>query len=143
MRAGELAFIPLGEADRSVRRKTWPGGPLFVRSPLIGFRSSRVTWVVLAVAALCTANFSTSASARKRRAEPSEPNFDAVKPQLRNADTNPTLRFPIAYIYRQFGPGLSYGWLDITRENVRYAAEEPPQMAGEGFEFTQAQIKEK
>jgi hypothetical protein len=92
---------------------------------------------------LCGGNLCETAAAKKKRPEPaSEQSFESVKPQLLNADTIPTLRFPIAYIYRSFGPGLSFGWLDITRENVRYVADLPPQQAGKGFETTRAQIRE-
>ncbi len=53
---------------------------------------------------------------KKRAASPvAPPNpANAPKPDLLNADSNPTLRYPVAVFWG------SYGWLDVTRTTVRY-----------------------
>jgi hypothetical protein len=114
-----------------------------VKSPSEGRRDVRVILAGLLMAGLCLASFPQTAAARRRRPSPSSvQSFDSVKPRLLNADTNPALRFPIAYIYRAFGPGISFGWLDITRKEVRYVAEQPASQTGKGFETTRAEIRE-
>jgi hypothetical protein len=69
--------------------------------------------------------------------------------QLINADTNPTLRFPISHsIFRSTGfvafkLSNSYGWLEITRGSVRYAVVRQTgtfKDNDEGFDIAQAEI---
>lgn len=94
------------------------------------------------MAVVCLTIFSATAAAKRRRTSPPvEQSFDSVKPQLLHADSHPTLRFPVSYIYRAFGPGISYGWLDITQEKVHYLAVGPAKRAGHEFDFTLAEIR--
>jgi len=60
--------------------------------------------------------FGVGMAGKKRAASPvAPPNpMNAPKPDLLNADTNPTLRYPVAVFWG------SYGWLDVTRTSVRY-----------------------
>lgn len=45
-----------------------------------------------------------------------QPTGEAPKPQLLNADSNPTLRYPVAVLESS----VSCGWLDVTRTGVSY-----------------------
>ena len=58
-----------------------------------------------------------------------------VRPELVNAQTDPTLRFPVMSM-----PGsvfsITYGWLDITNNMVRYTVVQPTRKAGHDFEVS-------
>ena len=58
------------------------------------------------------------AKAQRRAASPAAPpNLgEAPKPQLLNADSNPTLRYPVAVSEST----ISCGWLDVTRNSLNY-----------------------
>lgn len=80
---------------------------------------------------------SAQARARKasRLAQPATSNT-SIQPQLLNADTQPTLRFPVA----RASNTISYGWLDISRQGVRYTVVQPAQKAADGFNASPAKI---
>ncbi len=67
-----------------------------------------------------------------------------TKPELINADTNPTLRYPVAgspwanLIYAGY---LAYGWFDVTRTGVHFSVVEPAKRSGEGFYLPTWQLK--
>ena len=62
-----------------------------------------------------------AAQARKRSASPAAtPAGEAPKPQLLNADSNPTLRYPVSV----WESSISCGWLDVTRTGVSYTVVE-------------------
>jgi len=65
----------------------------------------------------------------------------AIQPQLLNADTNPTLRFPIARASLSVS-SISYGWLDITRGGIHYTVEQPPKKLDDGFSASTAEIRD-
>jgi hypothetical protein len=57
------------------------------------------------------------ARAAQARRDPSSPQAgEAPKPQLLNADSNATLRYPVAV----WESSTSYGWLDVTRSGLTY-----------------------
>jgi hypothetical protein len=59
---------------------------------------------------------------QKRGAAPvAQPSSDALKPQLLNGDSDPTLRYPVAV---NDGGAISCGWLDVTRSEANYAPNE-------------------
>jgi len=62
------------------------------------------------------------AKARKRSSSPAvTPQAgEAPKPQLLNADSNPTLRYPVSV----WESSISCGWLDVTRSSVSYTVVE-------------------
>ena len=60
-----------------------------------------------------------AAKAQKRGSPPPEAG-EAPKPQLLNADSNPTLRYPVSV----WESSVSCGWLDVTRTGVSYAVVE-------------------
>ncbi len=100
--------------------------------PRLGPR--RAVWTLLAAAALSVAIFPRFAVARKHRPSAWTPQaFQAYKPQLLHAKTNPTLRFPVAYNYHLVSQSLSYGWLDISQTSVRYIPEQPADQRQNGF----------
>jgi hypothetical protein len=64
-----------------------------------------------------------------------------VQPQLLNADTNPTLRFPVARISGTVS-SASYGWLDVSRRGIHYAVAQPPKRLADGFDASTAEIRD-
>ena len=46
---------------------------------------------------------------------------DYTRPQLLNADTSPTLRYPVASFSGWSVKSTSYGWFDVTRQGIRYS----------------------
>lgn len=68
-----------------------------------------------------------------KRAAEEEPE-DLPKPQLLHSETNPTLRYPIASFSGMTVFSTSYGWLDVSRNVVRYTPVQPRGKLEEGFE---------
>jgi hypothetical protein len=64
-----------------------------------------------------------------------------VRPDLVNAQTDPTLRFPVMSM-----PGsvfsITYGWLDITSSTVRYTEVQPTRKSGHTFEVSRFAVGE-
>ena len=58
--------------------------------------------------------------------------FLAVKPEILNPESNPTLRYPVMHWYGAIW-SVTYGWLDISRDSVRYEVQHPPKKADHGF----------
>jgi hypothetical protein len=79
--------------------------------------------------------------AKKRPNTPDEASTESIpKPQLLNADTDPTLRYPVA----RMGHGvlsLSFGWFDVTRSSARYEVVVPPGRAGDSFGVSRKEIE--
>jgi hypothetical protein len=67
---------------------------------------------------------------------------DYTKPQLLNADTNPTLRYPAASFSGWSVKSSSYGWLDVTRQRIRFAVVQPADKISEGFDMANTEITE-
>lgn len=59
-------------------------------------------------------------------------------PQLLNAGTDPTLRFPIARL-GHMNATLSFGWLEISRTSIRYQVQQPPGKSQDSFEVAREQ----
>lgn len=64
------------------------------------------------------------------------------KPELRNADTEPTLRYPAASFSGWSVFSTSYGWFDVTKKGIRYTPVQPQGKLDEGFEATADEISE-
>jgi hypothetical protein len=69
--------------------------------------------------------------------------IEFTKPELLNADTNPTLRYPVAassspYIYAGW---LAYGWFEVTRTGIHFSVVEPAKRSAEGFYLPTWQLK--
>lgn len=54
---------------------------------------------------------------------------DIVRPELMNAQTDPTLRFPVM----SMATGTTYGWLDITNSTVSYIEVQPSRKSSRTF----------
>jgi hypothetical protein len=69
--------------------------------------------------------------------------IEFTKPELLNADTNPTLRYPVAASTSQFlsAGWLAYGWLEVTRTGIHFSVVEPAKKSAEGFYLPTWQIK--
>ncbi|MFZ0959820.1 MAG: hypothetical protein WAO35_02865 [Terriglobia bacterium] len=65
---------------------------------------------------------------------------DYLKPQLLNADSNPTLRYPVASFSGWSVKSTSYGWFDVTRNAIRYSVVQPADKISEGFEMSTGEI---
>lgn len=65
---------------------------------------------------------------------------DYTKPQLLNADANPTLRYPAASFSGWSVKSTSYGWFDVTRNGVRYGVVQPADKISEGFDMSSSEI---
>jgi hypothetical protein len=98
--------------------------------------------VLLSILIMTVSSFAIAQRAKKssRIATPSISNT-TVQPQLLNADTNPTLRFPIARTLLSVS-SISYGWLDITRAGIRYTVEQPPKKFADGFSVSRGEIRD-
>jgi hypothetical protein len=57
--------------------------------------------------------------ARKKSTRSDAAPDDYLKPELLNADSNPTLRYPAASFSGWSVKSTSYGWFDVTRNGVR------------------------
>lgn len=63
---------------------------------------------------------------------------EVQKPELLNLESNPLLRYPVAV---DQGGAVSCGWLDVTRQSIRYTEEEAAKTKrDEGFQATPQQI---
>jgi hypothetical protein len=82
----------------------------------------------------------TAQRKKSRLATPSISNT-SVQPQLLNADTNPTLRFPIARASLSVS-SVSYGWLDITHGGIHYTVEQPANKVADGFNASTGEIRD-
>jgi hypothetical protein len=76
----------------------------------------------------------------RQSVKPESSSNDNARPQLLNADTNPTLRFPIARM-GHMNATISFGWLDISRNSIRYHVEQPPSKSQDSFEVPRQQIR--
>jgi len=69
--------------------------------------------------------------------------IEFTKPELLNADTNPTLRYPVAAsVYQSVYAGyLAYGWFEVTRTGIHFSVVEPVKRSAEGFYLPTWQLK--
>jgi hypothetical protein len=61
-----------------------------------------------------------------------------VRPDLTNAQTDPTLRFPVM----SMSGSTTYGWLDITSSTIRYTVVQPSREGGRGFEVPRFAVRD-
>jgi hypothetical protein len=99
-----------------------------------------ITNVALATAA---AQVAKKAGGRISVAPATASPIEFTKPELINADTNPTLRYPVAassspYIYAGW---LAYGWFEVTKTGIHFSVVEPPKRSAEGFYLPTWQLK--
>ncbi|MGA3164717.1 MAG: hypothetical protein ABSF14_01220 [Terriglobia bacterium] len=104
-------------------------------------RTFLLLFLIVSVTSAAAAQFAKK-SARRRGEKPDTTDLeDILKPQLLNADSNPTLRYPIIST-----PGsvfsITYGWLDITRNTVRYQVAQPLSKSEHSFEVSRSEIRD-
>jgi hypothetical protein len=97
-------------------------------SPSLRFR--RVSWLLIifllfpflkAEAIQSTFGLGAAKAQKPSAAQPVyQTFFEAPKPQLLNADSNPTLRYPVSV----WESSISCGWFDVTRSGVSYTVVE-------------------
>jgi hypothetical protein len=113
-----------------------------IRSSLNG---RKALFSLFAAALLLAGAASLPAAQFARRSKKPAANQDLgelPKPQLLNADTQPTLRYPAASFSGWSVFSTSYGWFDITKTGIRYTPVEPPGKLDEGFEAPFTEISE-
>jgi len=66
----------------------------------------------------------------------------SVKPQVLNADSNATLRYPIVNFAGISVYSVSYGWLDVSRGAVHYSVVTPPSKSKDTFEVPHKEIRD-
>lgn len=59
-----------------------------------------------------------------------------IRPELMNADTDPTLRFPVMSMVG----AITYGWLDITSSTIRYTEMQPSRKSSRSFAVSRYSI---
>jgi hypothetical protein len=65
-----------------------------------------------------------------------------TQPQLLNADTDPTLRFPILNMSGSSVFSISYGWLDVNREGIHYTVAQPDKKKKESYDAAFSELTE-
>jgi len=106
---------------------------------MITERGRKVAKLLILVLLTGVASMASQKAARQS-AKPEASSNDNDRPQLLNADTDPTLRFPIARMGHMNGT-LSFGWLDISRSMIRYRVEQPADKSPDSFEVSHAQVR--
>jgi len=102
------------------------------------------TFLILIFAGLILFD-SVSLSASKKKVRPGaaeEETGELPKPQILDADTNPTLRYPAASFSGWSIFSTSYGWFDINKDGIRYTPVEPKGKVNEGFEAPLQEISD-
>jgi len=106
----------------------------------------RCGWLAFLLVFICGVNVRGAQFARraKRNAKNAYNGdlSDIVRPQLLNADSDPTLRFPILNMSGVSIFSLSYGWFDISRKGIRYTVVQPDKKKDESYEAGSSDIGE-
>jgi hypothetical protein len=101
-------------------------------------RSALLLFLVVGMTSAATAGQLAKRGARERGGPYIDSDF---RPQLLNADSDPTFRYAILSM-----PGsvfsITYGWLDITRNSVRYQVAQPASKSDHSFEVPRNEIGE-
>lgn len=109
------------------------------------WRLGRIAFLASALlASLLSLAFSANA-AQRRKSRPTSAGEDLgeiPKPELLNADSQPTLRYPAASFSGWSVFSTSYGWFDVTKNGIRYTVVEPEGKRNESFEATASDISD-
>ena len=76
----------------------------------------------------------------RQSGKPASSSIDNAHPQLLNAETKPTLRYPIARM-GHMNATISFGWLDVSRNSIRYHVEQPLEKSQDSFEVSRQEIR--
>jgi len=101
-------------------------------------RTVLLSFLIISVTSAATAQIAKRKSSRL--ATPPISNT-TIQPELLNADTNPTLRFPIGRLSLGIA-SISYGWLDISHGRIHYTVEQPPKRMADGFSASTGEIRD-
>ena len=63
-----------------------------------------------------------------------------TQPQLLNAATDPTLRYPIGSLVGSLCASMAYGWLDVSRTSIHFKVVQPLKRLEQGFDIQKADI---
>ncbi len=105
-----------------------------------GFRLSRKVLFLSLI--ICLASVAVAQRASKRPGKTITDTVDSIGPQLLNADTNPTLRYPIASFAGMLYASMVYGWLDISHAGIHFQVVQPPGKLDEAFDATAGEVSE-
>jgi hypothetical protein len=103
-------------------------------------RKGRVCAPLLLFAMLAGIPGAASEKPARQSSKPESSSNSTTTSQLINTETNPTLRFPIARLGHMNGT-ISFGWLDVSRDMVRYHVEQPPAKSQDSFEVSRQGIR--
>lgn len=92
--------------------------------------------------AMCLPVWCFSASSKRTREATEAEGEDFTKPQLLNAATNPTLRYPAASFSGWSVMSISYGWFDVTRDAIQYTVVQPTGKVNERFAYQRSELSE-
>ena len=115
----------------SLNREGWQKG-----------RWALALFLMVSMTSAAAAQFARKGSSRRGGRVDDADIEDALKPQLLNADTNPTLRYPIGNISGWSVNSLSYGWLDVSQGRIHYSVMQPAGKLNEGFDIPTGEISE-
>ena len=65
-----------------------------------------------------------------------------TQPQLLNADTDPTLRYPIGSLVGTLCASMAYGWLDISHTGIHFRVVQPLKRLDQGFDIRTGEISD-
>lgn len=105
----------------------------------------KILFSLFTIAMFLAAAADVSAAQLARRSKKNAANQDLgelPKPELLNADTNPTLRYPAASFSGWSVFSTSYGWFDVTKTGIRYTPVQPQGKLDEGFEAPFTEISD-
>ena len=105
-----------------------------------GFRRGYVVVFLSLVVGTAGAAQMQKATRRGESAPSYTSGFD--QPQLINAETEPTLHYPIASLPGMTCASVVYGWLDISRGHVQFKVVQPPNKMEDSFEAAPAELSE-
>jgi hypothetical protein len=64
------------------------------------------------------------------------------QPQILNADTDPTLRYPIGSLVGTLCASMAYGWLDISHAGIHFKVVQPLKRLNDGFDIRTGEISD-
>src|SRR4029077_9106240 len=79
---------------------------------------------------------------KEKKAAVDDQTNEVIKPEILNAESNPSLRYPVANFSGWSIYSTSYGWFDITRQGIKYTVVQPEQKSNESYESDLSQISE-
>lgn len=100
----------------------------------------KCTLILLLLMVCITSTAGATENGKKSKKDESNASVSNWLPQIEHSITDPELRYPVMYASGFTVKSISYGWLTITRAQVRYEEVEPKGKSNEGFDLLRADI---